>query len=235
VRRSWSFWSVPLLLFAGLGAGCARESSALVAHLQGCGLLTEGRIGRTTLSSLYAPTACYEQCLAEASCEALSAALCRSDVTLLIACDERCAVRCGDGSLIGVEARCNGWNECEDGADERGCVFDLVCDDGRRVPGARCDGSWNCPGGEDEAGCPPRATTTMCDGGRRSFGVWDRCNRYADCEDGADERDCPTFECDDGERVVYRDDSPACDGWTECRDGTDERGCALLAPMCGGS
>jgi hypothetical protein len=228
-------WSVPLavLLFTGLVAGCSGERTALVAQLQGCGLLSEGRVVQRTLSSLYAPSACYEQCLAEASCEALSAALCRSDLSLPLACDARCAVRCGDGSLVGVESRCNGSNECEDGADERGCMFDLVCSDGRGVPGARCDGAWNCPRGEDEIGCPPNSTSTMCDRGLRWFGELDRCDGYAVCADGADERDCPTFACDDGQRLVYRADSPECDRVTNCRDGSDERGCARLTP-CGG-
>lgn len=231
------FWSgtLPVVVLVGLGAGCASEHAALVSQLQECGIVTEGRVGPSTLSGLYAPTACYQQCLAEASCAQLSAAICRSDVSLLIACDQRCAVRCGDGMLLGVESRCNGYEECADGADERGCLFDLVCRDGRRVPGARCDGSWNCPGGEDEEGCPPRNTTTRCDGGSRSFGEWDRCDGYADCVDGADERDCPTFACDDGQRITYRDESPLCNGWWQCSDGTDERGCARLEPMCGGT
>jgi len=67
----------------------------------------------------------------------------------------------------------------------------------------------------------------------RWFGEWDRCDGYAVCADGADERDCPTFACDDGQRLVYRVDSPECDRVTNCCDGSDERGCARLTP-CGG-
>lgn len=222
-----------LSLLAGSMAGCASERAALAAQLESCGLLTEGTVGPRTLDAVYAPDACYEQCLAEASCEQLSAALCRTSLDLLLACDARCAVRCGDGSLLGVERRCDGFAQCADGSDEEGCQFALVCNDGRGVPGARCDGSYNCPGGEDEQGCP--STTMMCDGGRW-VGAWERCDGYTACADGRDEAGCPTFTCRDGRRITHRPgDDPRCNGWTQCGDSSDELGCAQLVTMCGAS
>jgi len=220
---------VPALAGSAL-AGCATETQALAARLESCGLLSEGALGTTTLQAVYAPDACYQQCLAEAQCGALTAALCRTSLDLLIQCDQRCAHHCGDGSLLGVERRCDGFAQCEDGSDEQGCDFALICNDGRGVPGARCDGSYNCPSGEDETGC---TTEPMrCDGGRY-FGNWERCDGYASCVDGADERGCPAFTCRDGRIITHRPgDEARCNGWTQCGDGSDEEGCARLTLMC---
>lgn len=228
----WSRWlGIPLAALSL--AGCANERQALTSQLEACGLLSEGRVSARTLSAIYAPNGCYEQCLAEATCAQLEEALCRTSVSLLVRCDERCAFRCDDGGLLGPERVCDGSPQCMGGEDERGCSFPLECRDGRRVPGARCDGAWNCPDGSDEQGCPPSETT--CDGGRW-FGSWERCDGYQNCIDGADERDCPSHRCDDGRTITYRTgaEDPLCNGWTQCGDGSDERDCAQLVVMCGG-
>lgn len=221
------------ILVVGLGlAGCASEPlRALTTQLRACELLTDGRIGSRTLEAIYAPTACYEQCLAEASCEELEDALCRTSVSLLVRCDEACAFRCDDGGLIGPERECDGSPQCMGGEDEESCNFPLTCRSGVRVAGARCDGAWNCSDGSDEEGC----TVDRCDGGRW-LGAWERCDGFQNCVDGTDERGCPTHLCDDGRTVTYRPDSgsPLCNGWTQCGDGSDERSCAQLDFACGG-
>lgn len=211
-------------------AGCANQS-ALVAQLDGCGLLTEGEIGPSITRAIYAPDGCYQDCLGGASCEELTAAVCRTSLDLLIACDQRCALRCGDGTLLGIERRCDGVAQCMDGADEAGCpgVAELTCNDGTRVMGRLCDGISTCLDGTDEADC----VRDTCDGWRTLW-PWDYCDGYAACSDGRDEAGCPTHTCADGTEVTHRPgETLRCDGAWRCRDGSDEQGCATLRP-CGG-
>ena len=232
MRRSGYLFFCLLLL-----PGCVTQEGALTSHLTSCGLLTEGEFGSGTLRPIYAPDACYQQCLLEADCERLEAALCRTSVDLLLACDRRCAHHCEDGSLVAVERVCNGAPDCADASDEAGCPGrgDIVCDDGTRVVGVRCDGIWTCPDGTDEMDCPT-PPQSMCDG--RFFSEYERCDGYRACSDGADEAGCPAFTCDDGRRITYRAEgplrtgSPRCDGWTQCSDGSDEAGCAHLELDC---
>jgi hypothetical protein len=220
----------PLLLAAAL-VGCAAPSEALVARLDACGLLSEGEFGPRALAGLYAPTDCYEDCLGAASCEALEAAVCRSDVSLLRACDERCAHRCGDGALIGVERICDAVANCADASDEIDCPgwTVLTCRDGSRAMGRRCDVVYQCPDGSDEDGC---ARTSCSD---RFLPPYWRCNGNPECSDGSDEAWCGTYRCEDGRSVIYRPEGPTprCDGVWQCSDGSDERGCAELQRCCG--
>lgn len=211
-----------------------RGSSVLADRLRACGLVSAGDLGPSTLSQIYAPDACYARCLAEASCERLEAGLCRSMLDLLVACDERCAFRCEDGGLIGVERVCDGASQCMGGEDEVGCHFDLVCANGARVPGARCDGAWNCPDGSDETGCPSQPS--QCADGSGYLYPWQYCDGVASCRDGSDEAGCPSFPCADGRTITYRDQqgTPRCNGYVQCADGSDELGCARLTLTCGG-
>ena len=61
-----------------------------------------------------------------------------------------------------------------------------------------------------------------CDEGGTTIDVRWRCDGEADCRDGADERGCQYFECDDGQ-LVGKD--ARCDEWSECTDGSDEEDC----------
>jgi hypothetical protein len=195
-------------------------------------MLSAGVIGPYTLSGIYVPNACYEGCLAEASCEQLEDGLCGTMLDLLIACDERCAFRCDDGGLLGPERVCDGAMQCMGGEDEEGCQFDLVCNDGRRVPGARCDGAWNCPDGSDESGC---SQMFECTDGSGTLSAWQRCDGTPTCRNGSDEEGCPTWVCANGQRFTFRerDTSPRCNSYAQCADGSDEQGCAMLTVQCG--
>lgn len=225
------------LLLAGVGlvGACApAQGEVLVERLRECEILSDGELGPYALSGFYAPDACYERCLAEASCPDLTASLCRAELELLLRCDQRCAFACDDGTLLGPDRVCDGFRACAGGEDEEGCDFPLTCTDGTRVRGARCDGAWNCPDGSDEAGCPATSGFTSCADGSASYASWQRCDGASSCANGEDEVGCPTFGCADSTTITWRIGgvSARCDGWTQCRDGSDEAGCARLTYMC---
>jgi hypothetical protein len=207
------------LLFLAL-AGCTTEvvqapdppamDPEIGARLRECGLLSPGELGA---SRFYAPTACYVQCLATASCEELDAALCNTSIDLLRRCDEACALACPDGTLLAVEQRCDGRTDCEGGTDERNCPSCVEAH-----PDWVCNGFGQCADLSDERDCD------SCN----QFGRL--CNGVVDCADGRDEASC--FRCRTGEMTIQRE--LRCDGWSSCWDGSDEAGCAAIAASCGG-
>jgi hypothetical protein len=219
--------------FTALGALGAlllacEPAGPVASRLQACGLMSEGELGSQLQGRLYAPTECYEACLGSASCDELNELLCGGALTLRRRCDERCAYRCGDGTLFGVERRCDGAMNCADGSDEAGCAT-WSCDATTLPARVRCDGYLSCADGSDERDC---GYATSCDGGRTLYG-WERCDGYPHCIDGTDEQDCLELVCDDGQRFTVREpDQGRCDGWALCRDGSDERGCATLSVSC---
>jgi len=191
----------------------------VVARLRTCGLMGPGVVGDPPF---YAPDACYERCLADASCGELERALCGEAIDLLVWCDGLCAYHCPDGSLIAHEQQCDGFPDCMGGSDEAGCEM-LECGAGPPVPRSqRCDGYPDCWDASDESGCVFR-----CAGEEVALSA--RCNGREDCADGSDEADCPGFECADGRRIDQRQ---RCDGWPACFDGSDEEGCADLTVTC---
>jgi hypothetical protein len=193
---------LPLLFLALASLTACTGGEDVIDRLRSCELLTEGFLQDLPV---YAPTECYRQCLGEGSCEELEAALCRSDVELLVACDRRCAFTCASGAIVAVDAVCNGFEDCAEGEDEVDCPVH-VCDDGTEVMGANvlCDGRQQCPDRSDEEGCP------------------------IDCDRRFHE-DCPPFVCDDGQEVQS---TARCNGWPQCMDESDEEGCAELQIMC---
>lgn len=165
------------ILVAALASACNGEGLT-ASKLSACGFYTEGEVVE---HPLYAPDACYDGCLAEASCEELSAAICRESIELRVRCDERCAFHCPMGELIRREQECDGVENCEGGADEAECPEpDEAC----RFA-TRCDGVVACADLSDEQGCEP----FVCDNGQRILGDV-RCNGYRQCGDGSDEEEC---------------------------------------------
>ncbi len=225
MRRVALLFTLALVLPA-----CRNASDVLLGRLDECDLVTDGELSPYLLSGVYLPDQCYTDCLAGATCDQLEDALfCRTDLSLLIACDQRCAFECDDGALLAIEQQCDGVAQCADESDEAGCPTNegsVSCGDGTRA--RRCNGSWECSDGRDERDCFP-----TCDGGARILYDWVRCDGYPHCSDGADEAGCPRFGCADGTTVVHRDGvTPRCNGWRQCSDGSDEEGCARLSFSC---
>ncbi|RLB50313.1 MAG: hypothetical protein DRJ42_19155 [Deltaproteobacteria bacterium] len=180
--------------------GCAAPD--LAGTLYECALLSEGEVNQLPF---YAPTECYESCLAGATCEELEATLCNASITLRRDCDERCAFRCGDDALIAVEQICDGVPNCADESDEHGCAV-YTCTDGTTLIGEhRCDGNTRCPDRSDERDCP------------------------LNCDVPYPSSACPPVPCDDGSTIPA---GGRCNGWDQCPDGSDEVGCAEFTFMC---
>lgn len=220
---------VSMLLPAVVGA-CTGGVS-IPARLQQCGILGEGEIGPPIERLFYAPNDCYRACLSEASCEDLRSTLCGSSIDLLLRCDRRCAARCDDGSLIAVEALCDGTQHCVGGEDERDCPT-FRCSDGTELLSRlRCDGWNHCLGGEDEQDCPGQLSCRGRSG--EMLGPSFQCDGFEQCVDGSDERSCFTHRCDDGTELLRRPGRGVrCDEFRHCPDGSDEEGCAQLVLMC---
>lgn len=174
--------ALALVLLAGCSADNSNAPGAVGDRLRECGLISEGELPYLPFQ-LYAPTACYRDCLAGASCTQLEDAMCNG-IDLGRICDERCAYRCGDDSLIAPDQECDGIMQCSDGEDEVGCPVGVEPSCARAV---ECDGYPQCADGRDELDCP----MWTCDGGQEyPYSV--RCNGWNSCTDGSDELDCAT-------------------------------------------
>ena len=163
-------------------AGCTANDNgpgALGDRLRECGLVSEGELTYLPFE-LYAPDSCYRDCLAGASCTQLEESLC-GGIDLGILCDQRCAFRCDDDSLISPDQECDGVDNCEGGEDEIGCPpVDTSC-----VGAIACDGWAQCADGRDELGCE----MFVCEDGLE-IPIRNRCDGWSRCNDGSDEWDC---------------------------------------------
>lgn len=89
------------------------------------------------------------------------------------------------GAASKTTEKCDGFERCDDGADERGCPT-FACKSGETVSAQKkCDGSDDCDDSSDESGCP----TCRCEDGTTILTV-DKCDGFEDCEDASDEVGC---------------------------------------------
>ncbi|XP_029461540.1 low-density lipoprotein receptor-related protein 2 isoform X2 [Rhinatrema bivittatum] len=117
---------------------------------------------------------------------------------------------CSNGLCIRNSYRCDRRNDCGDGSDERGCLYQpclqhqFACQNGRCISRAYvCDGDNDCGDESDELDhlcSTPEATCApqhfKCDNGHCIEAV-KICNRLDDCNDNSDEKGCGINECND--------------------------------------
>ncbi|RVE42728.1 hypothetical protein evm_012611 [Chilo suppressalis] len=97
----------------------------------------------------------------------------------LVTCEED-EIRCNDDTCVSGSARCNGYNDCYDGADEENCpdlgqdnffqsalssdcAQNISCvgyPETKICQSQQCDGRVDCPQGEDEFNCDSEGAST---------------------------------------------------------------------------
>ncbi|HXS15747.1 MAG TPA: LDL receptor domain-containing protein [Polyangiaceae bacterium] len=169
--------SVCVLPLVGCGGSDDAETTQtgynarLAEKLQDCGLLSEGKLSDGAGDEYIK---CEQYCMLEQSCGMLEELVCNIETSDYIdaymryaTCNDNCQelapkFTCADGYEIPQSSKCNGYEDCSDGADETGCksTSNGECPDGTWLSaGWICDGLKDCDDGSDEG---PGCAKTLC-------------------------------------------------------------------------
>nr|CAH7757336.1 unnamed protein product [Callosobruchus chinensis] len=150
-------------------------------------------------------------------------------------CDQN-HMQCLSGECVPADSRCDGKQDCPDNSDEEGCRDREGGTSEEIIPHTTSSSPAYFPrteepeveGSGDEGNC--RADDgERCADGSRIICADQKCDGHPDCDDGGDERDCPSRECAVGEfKCDIRRCIPVdqlCDGKPDCSDLSDEQNC----------
>jgi Low-density lipoprotein receptor domain class A len=181
-----------VFLLAVIVSGCNSKSACEQAEskLRSCGLLGAGN--SSCGGDVPENIDCLAGCIKSASCTQLDDAFCQDENGPVETCQSACQTpsagqdkACGDGGKYSESDRCDGFEFCDNGADELGCPV-FACKSGEKVPEtSKCDGEDDCADSSDELGCPVFA----CKDGEKIPADF-KCDGEEDCSDASDELGC---------------------------------------------